>query len=188
MCQHTVNGCEIHFASPKRPWNDLIPLQIQKQIVVSTMVSFRCDDHSPASTSKSWYHFVVKSNGFRNHPQDPGPHCPRLPKARAAWAPSTAAAARHRSPAASEEHSDFRDWSFLRYIYIYIHIIFLSPPLAPFYQLFLGEGSPTKIDRTEKRRNGTLIVTSQIWRTEFRVFGEHLHCWVTYSSVVFCFY
>ena len=38
----------------------------------------------------------------------------------------------------------------------------LGPPVASFYPFF-GEGSPTKIDY--RKRKGTLIRTSQIWRT-----------------------
>ena len=38
----------------------------------------------------------------------------------------------------------------------------LGPPVVPFYP-FLGEGSPTKLDY--RKKVGTLILTSQIWRT-----------------------
>ena len=37
----------------------------------------------------------------------------------------------------------------------------IGPPVVPFYP-FVGEGSPTKLDYIKK---GTLILTSQIWRT-----------------------
>ena len=39
-----------------------------------------------------------------------------------------------------------------------------SPPVVPFYYRFLGEGSPAKIDYGKK--SGTLILTSQVWRTK----------------------
>ena len=45
----------------------------------------------------------------------------------------------------------------------------LGPPVVPFYPFFGGEVSPTKIDKTEKtnkKQVGTLILTSQIWRTQ----------------------
>ena len=32
---YTVDGCEIHFAPPKKPWNDLIPQRKYQQTIVS---------------------------------------------------------------------------------------------------------------------------------------------------------
>ena len=46
----TVDGCEIHFAPPKKPWNHSIPLQI-------------------ATNNGCNHGFKVVRNGFRNHPQ-----------------------------------------------------------------------------------------------------------------------
>ena len=48
----TVDGCEIHFAPPKKPWFLMSPQRKYQATIVS-------------------YGFPVVRNGFRNHPQDP---------------------------------------------------------------------------------------------------------------------
>ena len=44
------------------------------------------------------------------------------------------------------------------------YICWLGPPVVSFYTFFSGEGSPTRIDY--RKKSGTLILTSKIWRTK----------------------